>query len=792
MSSKILLQRIYPLLLRRQRPVSFSYAMTPFHRSLYDVQPNGRDKTDTVPSLHVETIKTSSNGFYRAKNHIVVDPDPITAQILEADTEGRIFDVLTKHKFVLNNLQVFAAIDIIWELQKQKPDSSRNFSEINEHTVFQNLCVAIETNAAEFDDTSLIKVLYALLRLKVDPASSSVQQIVIEATRRIQQLDFADLSRFAVCLQEMSLRNSPIAGQLASRLQKDLNNIESVRQFSNLMYVLMGVCSADFQTKLVKKAMYLFESDSVYPHDIRRILQAVAYASICEASLLDKCASLIIENIDSFGLVDLCISHRCYSSLDYHHIGLKTAISNHFKQIYSTVVCPLTFSHIFDILAPDASTELKIHLEDIVLDKIPDMSFAALSNICRTLRKMNYRSVSILKMVCRYLKKRVTEADLEDLTWTARNLIILDFIDVEISKLFGNKLKEGLEKSIDPHFVSMIVHVLSNLDTDYPHQVILAKVKGAMSKFDVAELNRTSVAIKKILLDQTLLSAYQISYGDLRKDLNRQAIKQLDQVTSVKLQNAIMLAMTEEGIDASLLEETMEHYNKLLHKVSPKSAPECAIYLMRTRCRHKPLLDTIANIVVKQPNQLNYLNLNRILLPYAFLNYYPSNVESFLQACIEKCEAFMDQYHPNYLIKVAHDLAMLQQFPEKVINHIFGLDFLTKLDDILEGNPIILRMQWGSQKKVLPPGAERVAIEFLSSKSFCTNSQHPLGYIDMKRRHLEIMGYRYVAIPHFEWFSMKLSSSDDYREYLREKLFAQKDPDYLEGALVYKMLPALT
>lgn len=77
------------------------------------------------------------------------------------------------------------------------------------------------------------------------------------------------------------------------------------------------------------------------------------------------------------------------------------------------------------------------------------------------------------------------------------------------------------------------------------------------------------------------------------------------------------------------------------------------------------------------------------------------------------------------------------------------------------------------EEKYLPPGGERVVIEFLNAKAFCKNSHHIKGEAAMKKRHLEILGYRVIQIPHFEWNSMELSTKDAWIEYLKQKIFAE-------------------
>nr|KAF6353223.1 FAST kinase domains 1 [Pipistrellus kuhlii] len=85
------------------------------------------------------------------------------------------------------------------------------------------------------------------------------------------------------------------------------------------------------------------------------------------------------------------------------------------------------------------------------------------------------------------------------------------------------------------------------------------------------------------------------------------------------------------------------------------------------------------------------------------------------------------------------------------------------------------QMHWESNTQIvgssLPPGAERIALEFLDLRAFCRNIPHLKGKSAMKKRHLEILGYRVIQIPHFEWNSMVLSTKGARMDYLRERIF---------------------
>ncbi|XP_040057294.2 FAST kinase domain-containing protein 1, mitochondrial [Gasterosteus aculeatus] len=123
-----------------------------------------------------------------------------------------------------------------------------------------------------------------------------------------------------------------------------------------------------------------------------------------------------------------------------------------------------------------------------------------------------------------------------------------------------------------------------------------------------------------------------------------------------------------------------------------------------------------------------------------------------------------------------------------VTPYFYTLDFECTLDKQLQplaySEPSTLQISdrgqvhWGKSSvetigDVLPPGAQRVAVDFLDSKSFCKNTPHMKGEALMRKRHLEILGYRVVQIPHFEWNSMELSTPDAWKEYLKKNIFKE-------------------
>ncbi|KAJ8255420.1 hypothetical protein GJAV_G00204680 [Gymnothorax javanicus] len=95
--------------------------------------------------------------------------------------------------------------------------------------------------------------------------------------------------------------------------------------------------------------------------------------------------------------------------------------------------------------------------------------------------------------------------------------------------------------------------------------------------------------------------------------------------------------------------------------------------------------------------------------------------------------------------------------------------------DVQSHHPQIMDVQWEpscvAMKSELSPGTECIAVDYFDSKSFCKNSHHVKGEVMMRKRHLEILGYNVIQIPHFEWNSMELSTEDAWKDYLRRKIF---------------------
>ncbi|XP_014662898.1 PREDICTED: FAST kinase domain-containing protein 1-like [Priapulus caudatus] len=153
---------------------------------------------------------------------------------------------------------------------------------------------------------------------------------------------------------------------------------------------------------------------------------------------------------------------------------------------------------------------------------------------------------------------------------------------------------------------------------------------------------------------------------------------------------------------------------------------------------------------------------------------------------------FHEQYCNDSVIKASPESHMFADVTAALSDVIGGAEYLQQhvytpyyyhldLECILNGehSPISCKQvglkSWDLDthlKEALPADAQRLAICIHPPHSFCINVRVLLGGEVVRTRHLEIMGYKVVHIPHFEWNSMHLSDQAAKMNYLHNKIFS--------------------
>ncbi|KAK4328674.1 hypothetical protein Pmani_000921 [Petrolisthes manimaculis] len=108
--------------------------------------------------------------------------------------------------------------------------------------------------------------------------------------------------------------------------------------------------------------------------------------------------------------------------------------------------------------------------------------------------------------------------------------------------------------------------------------------------------------------------------------------------------------------------------------------------------------------------------------------------------------------------------------------YYYFLDFEFLLD--AESRPVPVR-EYVSGHNTAPhshlpetqPGFRRVAVLVRNEEDYCVNGRQLLGRHQMERRHLELLGYEVVEVPHFHWYSMSLSTFTERLNYLKRLIY---------------------
>ncbi|XP_014401029.1 PREDICTED: FAST kinase domain-containing protein 1 [Myotis brandtii] len=288
----------------------------------------------------------------------------------------------------------------------------------------------------------------------------------------------------------------------------------------------------------------------------------------------------------------------------------------------------------------------------------------------------------------------------------------------------------------------------------------------------------------------------------------------LDKIASVVLQQiekihpfaifAIILPFSTLNYDPPQRDEffgtCIQHLNSYLSLLDPLRIVFLGFFLATLEYFPEDLLKTIFNI--KQIGRLD----SQLEILYSTLNRKVQFrlMELNRAVCLECPEYQIPWFHDRFCQQLYNkDIGSLngaQQQIYKMLAEVLGgincvkasvltpyyhpIDFECILDKRKKPLPYgshnitlgkLPEMHWESNTQIvgsrLPPGAERIALEFLDIRAFCRNIPHLKGKSAMKKRHLEILGYRVIQIPHLEWNSMALSTKDARMDYLRERIF---------------------
>uniref|UniRef100_A0A8C4YCT1 FAST kinase domains 1 n=1 Tax=Gopherus evgoodei TaxID=1825980 RepID=A0A8C4YCT1_9SAUR len=747
--------------------------------------------------------------------------DTLLSQLNSCTTEDQVFDLVGKNKAKLSEKHVGSAISLLWKFQKEKSHLLRNIDYVKNHSQFLTLRILAENKIEFMDNDLLVDTLYNVLRFSLPT-----------------------LSKFALCLNEQQMYSSPLIGKIADIVNVNLDSIQDTRVLSVLMISISSVISRNFRERLIQKAELLLETvNFISFNHARRMVQFLRNVRLTYRPLLEKCNKVFLENPSQLDLENISLILGLYQSLQFNNTEFRLVIKQKLMETIDDCNNPVSFTRLFAALGPMAGQEVRERIASLLhkyLDK--------------------YKPTELAK---------ITQA-----------LVLLHCHNAELYTKLRRLLVGYLQVNVVPSDISMLTRVLSMLPSSQVDEVVINRVDAVWPQCNLSDLSSFATALVRwVRHDQSHQQSTSGPSAKLLQKLSNCGYQRLQKASDLDQLLEELRYISGEWFEEILVEETINTCQRLMDQITWMNVLEFSSFLIKTNYRCTPLLDRIASVAVQHMSKIHPSGTYNLLLPFTVMNYEPPQSEEFFETCIQHFSSHLGCFEPHLLVLLGYSLAIAEYFPPALINAIFNVDFLTKLDAQLEILPDTLNwrvrlrlmelnravclecpefqipwfherycqqmqrkgngstntaqqqihrmlgeilggsqyakvsvltpyyygidfecildknkkplpymdqsivladlVQWGPDiqllgKKGLPPGAQRIAVEFLDSKAFCKNSCHLKGEIAIKKRHLEILGYQVVQIPHFEWNSMELSSKDAWMEYLKKNIFETK------------------
>ncbi|KAG8432410.1 hypothetical protein GDO86_016889 [Hymenochirus boettgeri] len=587
--------------------------------------------------------------------------------------------------------------------------------------------------------------------------------------QNIDRMDPESLSIIVGLYQSLQYNNSGFRLMARARLIDTMDHCEDVTSFTKLFTALGPMASQETKEKLEERVLAL--ADEMNPSQVLAVLGTMEEMECRNITLISKISFLIQNYLDVYRPVDLA---KIAQSL----VLLRCQTPELFSMLQKRLSCNLKSSFV-----PGDVSMLTRIISILPSPRVDGQVFSKVDSILPqcSLSDLSSLALAIVKWVRTEHQSRQNTCGsfgnlLQTLNSCGRDRINkidnLDLLLDELKYITGDWLEEVLLKetiSVCQRLIDQVTwknvadFALFITRTNYLCAPILDKLASVVTE-DITKIHYT--AVYAILLPFIVLN-YEPPNGE------------------------------------AFFNTCIQYFLPHLHSFDPHLLVLMGYSLAVAEYFPEALIRAIFNI-----DFLGKLDAQLETFPSSALNMRVRMrlMEFNRSVCIECPEYQIPWFHNRYCqqqhLKVNGSISSVQRQIHQLLGEILGglnfakmsvmtpyyhtIDFECILDKnkkpipYMDQNMIstdLLKVQWGSgspvmETKSLPPGAQRVAIEFLDSKTFCKNSSNIKGEYVMKKRQLEILGYHVVQISSLEWNSMELSTKEAWTNYLRKQIFA--------------------
>ncbi|MBZ3890906.1 FAST kinase domain-containing protein 1, partial [Sciurus carolinensis] len=439
--------------------------------------------------------------------------------------------------------------------------------------------------------------------------------------------------------------------------------------------------------------------------------------------LMGKIANIVNRNLET--IQDL-------RSLSVLMVSISSLISQHFR-------------------------EQLLNKTEILFDNLSSSEVDIAKRIVRFLKNVKYRYYPLLERCNKVFLNNMNHLDLDSISKILGWYHFLQFHSFEFMIVAKKKLtqmiplfdhpasfvklfvalgpvaepeekKHYLKVSVRPSEISILVCAISMLPSPHLDESAISRIEAVLPQCDLNDLNDFATSVLRwIQYDHMHMSSITGKQLKLLRKLDHYGHQRLQQSNNLDQLWEELKSLKADWFRESLVEETIEALQRLMDGINYINVAGIASFISRTNYLSTLLLDRIASVVIEQIEKIHPFSVFAVILPFSILNYDPPQRNEFFGTCMQCLNSHLE-------FECILDKRK-KPIPYGSHNITFGK---------LPG------MYWESNIQIvgssLPPGAERIAFEFLDSKAFCRNIPHIKGKSAMKKRHLEILGYRVIQV----------------------------------------------
>ncbi|XP_052038593.1 FAST kinase domain-containing protein 1, mitochondrial [Apodemus sylvaticus] len=581
--------------------------------------------------------------------------------------------------------------------------------------------------------------------------------------RNMSDLDLEFISRIFSLYQFLQFHSFEFVEAARRRLAEMIVSSDQPESFVRLFAALGPVATPEIKKQL--KSTLLLLSGELSGQQALTVLGAVEDMESRNSHLIKRIVSVLYKHLDNYKSIELL---KIIQALTFLQFQSKELFMKLRELLLSRLEASVTPSEI-SVLASALSMLPNTHLNEVAVSRIeavvPQCDFRELSDlvVCllrwiqndhKCLASTTGKQLGLLQKLDHWGHQRLRQSTNLDLLWE------------ELKSLKG----EWLQESLVEESVAALQHFMDEID--YSN---VAKIASFLSKTNY---------LSPLLLDR----------------IASVVVQQIEKIHPFSV-FAIILPFSTLNYDPPQKDEffgaCVQCCNSYVGTLDPGTLVFLGFSLATLEYFPEDLLKKIFNIefLARLDSQLEIL---------------PSRLSARIQFRLMELNRAVCLECPELQVPWFHDRFCQQQFNKdtgvmngaqqqiyKMLAEVLGghrcvrpsalspyyhtMDFECILDKRKKPLPYeshsispgrSLGMHWDSSvESRLPPEAERIAIEFLDVRAFCSNIPHLKGKSAMKKRHLEILGYRVIQVPYFEWNSMALSTKDTRMDYLREHIF---------------------